>query len=69
MRKTPLRKERTNLQDDRMNNIGVLDGQIEGHTSGGSNCVAAHKIPGNTSEAVAVIDHDDGQQGRHTRPQ
>ena len=58
-----------NLQDDRMNNIGVLDGQIEGHTSGGGQRIAAYETPGNISKAVAVIDHDHRQQGRHARPQ
>lgn len=60
------RKTKTNLQNDRMNNIGVLDGQIEGHTSGRSHSIAADKTPGNSGEAVPVINNDDRQQGSDT---
>lgn len=55
------------LQDDGVYHIRVLDSQIERHTPGGCNRVAADLIPRDAGEAVAVVHHDHGQKCGHSR--
>lgn len=52
-----------------MNNIGVLDSQIQGHTARGSKSIAANLGPGDPAQQVPVIDQNDSQQRDDTGAQ
>lgn len=59
----------THLQNHRVYNIGILDGQIQRHTTRRSERVAPDLAPGDPTQPVPVVHHNQSQQSRHTRPQ
>lgn len=54
--------KKCDLQNDRVDDVGVLDGEVEGHAPGGGDGVAPDLAPGNAPELVPVVDGDHRHQ-------
>lgn len=50
------------LQDHGVDDIGVLDGQIEGHAASRGKGVTPNLAPGDAAQAVGVVDHNHREQ-------